>query len=261
MGVAPILAPSIGGLVMTAFGWRSVFGILFVFSAVTGTIAYFRLPESRSESERARSRAESIRSSIAAILSNRRFLGYALGGSLVTFAMFAYIGSASDVFINMYGFTPSLFGLAFSLNAGGYIAAAQVNRSLLRRYSSDQILRVATWIGCGAGLWILCDAFFGIGGAAGLLAPIFVVCSALGILQPNALAGAMTTDPHRTGTISALFGMMQAGAGAVGASLSAALHNGTPLPMALIIAGGFFSALIMYRVLPPWPQRRVEADS
>jgi DHA1 family bicyclomycin/chloramphenicol resistance-like MFS transporter len=71
----------------------------------------------------------------------------------------------------------------------------------------------------------------------------------------------MTTDPHRTGTISALFGMMQAGAGAVGASLSAALHNGTPLPMALIIAGGFFSALIMYRVLPPWPQRRVEADS
>jgi DHA1 family bicyclomycin/chloramphenicol resistance-like MFS transporter len=251
MGVAPILAPSLGSLLVGAIGWRGIFAVQAVFAISCGVAAYFRLHESRHHEERLRARAESLHSSFAAVLSNRRFLGYVLGGSLSSMAMFAYIGSSPDILMNGYGFSPQAFGIAVGVNAFGFIAAAQINRALLNRYSSDQIFRVANLCTALFAVWLVCDTHFSLFGMTGVLLPLFFIMSALGITQPNALAGGMSTDPHRTGTISAIFGTVQVSFGAIGATLSAAAHDGTARPMAAVIMVGFVGALVAFRTLVP----------
>jgi DHA1 family bicyclomycin/chloramphenicol resistance-like MFS transporter len=166
-----------------------------------------------------------------------------LASALSGVGMFAYIASAPDVFINIYHTTPGAFGLAFSCVAVGYIGAGQVNRVLLRRHSFDRILRIATIGNVFAALLLLVDASTGFLGIAGLLIPLFGIMAGFGFIQPNALAGAMTSDPHRTGTIASLFGFLQGTLASAGATLTAALHNGTPRPMAYVILLGMVSAL------------------
>jgi DHA1 family bicyclomycin/chloramphenicol resistance-like MFS transporter len=163
--------------------------------------------------------------------------------------MFAYISGSPFVFIERYGVAPAQYGWLFGLNALGLILASQLNRWLLARYPGGAILAVALAVHVAAGLALVLVAALELGGLAGLLGPLFFSVASLGLVQPNATAAAMARYGRAAGSASALLGTLQSVIAAGAGALVGALHDGTALPMAGVIAAcgvaGFLSLYLL----------------
>jgi DHA1 family bicyclomycin/chloramphenicol resistance-like MFS transporter len=251
MGVAPILAPLLGGWVLLVADWRWIFGVQAVFALVMGAAVLLTLPESLSPESRAHARGENPLASYAALLGRRRLLGYLLAGAFSGAALFAYVSSSPDVLIGRYHISPQLFGWVFGLNAIGIVGATQINARLARRYPSDAILAWANLAVFAIALLLLLAAVTGFGGVYGVTIPLFGIMAGLGFNQGNAQAGALNVDPRRAGTTSALLGAASFGAGAAAAALAGVFRDGTARPMALVIAVSLLIAVISLRTLAP----------
>lgn len=247
MGVAPILAPLLGGWVLSVAGWRAIFWILFGFGTLTGLAVLLGLPETRSEATAAHARSESVAKAYAALLRNPVAVGYVLTGALVSAAMFAYIAASPEVVITHFGVPATAFGWVFGANAVGIIGAAQLNRLLLKRRTPDAVMRASTLMAAGAAVILLADAVTGFGGLWGVLVPLFFAVAGHGFGSPNAVAGALHADPKRAGSLSALFGAAQFGIGALAQGATGLLHDGGPIPMAAVILACTLAAALALR--------------
>lgn len=247
MGVAPILAPLVGGWVLNVAGWRAIFWVLFGFGALTGLAVLFGLPETRSEATAAHARSESVARAYVALLRNPVAMGYVLTGSLVSSAMFAYIAASPEVVITHFGVPAVAFGWVFGANAVGIIGAAQLNRLLLKRRTPDAVMRGSTAIAALAGVILLIDAATGFASLWGVLIPLFFAVAGHGFGSPNAVAGALHADPRRAGSLSALFGAAQFGIGAAAQAATGVLHDGGPVPMAGVILACALAAFLALR--------------
>lgn len=232
MGVAPILAPMAGAFVLTLAGWRAIFWVLAAFGLAVGAAVFFRLTESRGEETAAQARSENPLSAYRALIGERRLIGYALAGALNGAVLFTYISSSSGLMMQTYGFSPGLYSLLFGCNAVGVIGAGQVNRVLLRRHSPDRVLGRASLAAVVFGLLLMTVAATGIGGPWTVLPLLFAALASYGLMAGNTMAGALSVDPRRAGSISALMGGLSFGAGALASSIGGALHDGTARPMA-----------------------------
>jgi MFS transporter, DHA1 family, multidrug resistance protein len=249
MGLAPVLAPLFGGWVLLIADWRWIFAVQLAFAIIVGSAAVLMLTESRSPEAAAHARSENAFSSYAALLKHSRLVGYLLAGAFSGAALFTYIASSPDVIIGFFHISPQMFGWVFGLNAIGFIAANQVNARLARRYSSDTILRLANLSIFGISLVMVADAMTGFGGAFGVLIPLFLIMTGFGFNQSNAMAGAMNIDPRRAGATASLVGASSLAAGAVCAALAGLLQDGTPRPMASVIAASLLAAVVCLRTL------------
>jgi DHA1 family bicyclomycin/chloramphenicol resistance-like MFS transporter len=247
MGLAPILAPLVGGWLLAIGGWRSIFWIQAVFAAAVGAAVFFTLPESRSPATAALARGEHPFQSYLALLRRPRLTGYMLTGAFSGSALFVYVATSPDIVIGHFHVRPQDFGWVFGLNAFGFIGASQLNARLARRVRSDTILRYSTWGAFAAAIVLLFDAFTGFGGLWGFIAPVFVMMSSVGFTQPNATAGALGEDPTRAGTTSALLGSTNFGGGALLAGLAGLVRDGTARPMALVLTLSLALAVITLR--------------
>ena len=233
MGLAPILAPIAGGWVLAVADWQAIFLALAVFGVLVGGLVFFRLPESRSEQVAAHARTESPFQGITAVARNRHIVGYAIAGGMGTASMFTYITCVPDLLIEHYGISPEHFGWFFGINAAGLIAGSQINRHLLKRRTSHDLLKIALAIGLGLTLILLVSALTGIGGLPGLLIPLFLVITCMGFVLPNGGASAMVIDLKRAGSTSAFTGSMSFALGASGSAIAGLLYDGSPMPMAV----------------------------
>jgi DHA1 family bicyclomycin/chloramphenicol resistance-like MFS transporter len=235
MGLAPILAPLLGGALLGLGGWRLNFWVMAAFGVAVGLAAVFRLKESRSDETTAHSRTESPLQAYLALMRERRLVGYALAGALNGATLFTYIASSPDLLIRIYGIAPAAFGWVFGLNAVGIIGSNQVNRFVLRRRTPDQVLARASLISVGFGLLLMIAAVTGVGGRWSVLPLLLMLLSSYGFLQGNTMAGALNVDPRRAGAISALMGAVSFGTGALASAAAGVLHDGTPRPMAVVM--------------------------
>jgi len=252
MGLAPILAPMLGSALVTFGGWRLNFWFMTVFGLAVGGAAVLRMKESRSEATAIQAAGENPLQSYIAVLSQPRLLGYALAGALNGATLFTYISSASGLLMGTYGASVALFPWLFSLNAIGIIGGNQVNRFLLRRRTTDYVLARASIVALACSVALVLAAFTGIGGRWTVLPCIFLVMSSMGFMQGNTTAGALSVDPVRAGSTSALLGAMSFGTGAVASRLVGLLHDGTPRPMALVMMLGLTgSALCLFTLALP----------
>ncbi|MBU4433601.1 MAG: multidrug effflux MFS transporter, partial [Alphaproteobacteria bacterium] len=144
MGLAPVLAPQLGGLIQLVAGWRGVFSVLAVFGLVIGVWVALGLTESRSAETLAQARSENPLKAFGALLRMRRLVGYGLAGTLNGAVLFTYIAGGPGVIMSTYGHSPMVFNIIFAFNAVGIIGASQVNRLLLRRTTPDRILMRAS---------------------------------------------------------------------------------------------------------------------
>jgi DHA1 family bicyclomycin/chloramphenicol resistance-like MFS transporter len=243
MGLAPILAPLIGGWILELSGWRTIFWVLFGFAALTGVAVFFGLPESRSQETAAAARSETPFAAYGALLKNPQVMGNVLAGGLISTATFTYIAASPELVIETYGVPASMFGWVFGANAVGIIGASQLNRLLLRKLPSERILMYAVIIACTAASVLTLVAVTGFGGLIGVLVPLFFAVGMHGLGSPNAIAGALAADPRRAGSLSALFGSAQFGLGAIGAAIAGFLHDGSPRPMAFVMLACAVGAL------------------
>ena len=247
MGLAPILAPLLGGWVLAVGGWRTIFWIQAGFAAVVGTAVLLTLPESRAEATAAQAKGENPFQSYLALLRRPRLTGYVLTGAFSGGGLFVYVATSPDVVIGHYHVRPENFGWVFGVNAFGFIAASQLSARLARRVRSDTILRYTTWGAFGAALTLVFTAFTGFGGLIGFIAPVFVMMASLGFTQPNATAGALGEDPTRAGAVSALLGSTNFATGAGLAALAGLIRDGTARPMAMVLTLSLALAVITLR--------------
>ena len=256
MGLAPILAPLLGGWVLAVGGWRWIFGFQVAFASVVTVAAFFLLPESRSEATAVQARGENPLQSYLALFRQPRLMGYVLTGAFSGAALFTYVAASPDILIGVFHVPPSRFGLFFGANAVGLIGATQINARLARRVRFETILSWANLAVFASSLLLAADAVTGFGGLWGIMAPMFLIMASFGFNQSNATVGALGVDPLRTGAISSLFGSASFGAGAAAAALAGAFRDGTARPMAFVIVGVLACAVICLRTLAP-PLRRV----
>ena len=236
LGVAPLLAPSAGALLLTVGGWRAIFVVLAAFGSLLLLAVWRGLPESRSAATARLAASESPLAAYMALIGHRRVLGFVLAGAFNGAALFTYVAGSADLLIGHFVLSQRAFSVVFALNAAGLIGAAQVNRLLLRRYRPVTIVRTAALSVIAAALLFLAAALTGAGFAVTNIG-LFGVLTSYGFVSANTLALALALDPRRAGSLSALIGATSFGAGALGATLAAALHDGTPLPMAIVITG------------------------
>ena len=232
MGLAPILAPISGAVVLQLAGWRAIFWVLAAFGLACGVAVFLRLKESRSEETAAQARSENPLRAYRVLISNPRLVGYCLGGALNGALLFTYISSSSGLVIETFGFSPFAYTLVFGANAFGVIGAGQVNRMLLRRLTPDQVLARASLAALGFGALLLIAAVTGFGGQWTVLPLLFCCLASYGLMAGNTMAGALNVDPTRAGSTSALMGGLSFGLGAFASWLGGVLHDGTAVPMA-----------------------------
>ncbi|SIN34313.1 multidrug effflux MFS transporter [Micromonospora cremea] len=250
MGLAPILAPTLGSGLLRWTEWRGVFAALAVLGALLIVVAALRLPETLPVVRRRHGGVGATMRDYRRLLNDRAFVGLVLVAGLAMAALFAYVSGSSFVLQEQYGLDEQQFGLAFGAGAVGLIAATQFNVRLLRRYTPQQILISALIGGTAAGLLLVMFATTGLGGLGTLLASLWLVLAAAGLALPNAPALAMTRHSEAAGTAAALLGAVQFGIGALSAPLVGLFGTGS-VPMAIVIAGGMAAAtLVMLLVVP-----------
>jgi DHA1 family bicyclomycin/chloramphenicol resistance-like MFS transporter len=245
LGVAPLVAPSVGGWLAAAVSWRAIFIVLAAFGAAVGVAVWFRLEESRSPATEAKARGESVAGAYWDLLQRRRLLGYTLVSACNGATLFSYIATAPDLVITIWGFTPGQFGLIFGIIAVGVIGSSQVNRWLLLRHAPDRILAVASLFALGFGMALLAAVLLG-ASKWFIMAGLFAVLTSNGFIAANALAGALNVDPLRAGTTSGLFGSANFALGAAASATAAALHDGTARPVAMVMAAALLLATFAY---------------
>jgi len=185
----------------------------------------------------------------AALLADRRYLGYALSGGFGQAGMFAYISGSPFVFIDLYGVPAHYYGWLFGLNATGIVAFTQANRRLLLKYDSDRVLDFGNLAGFLICILLLAAAVSNLAGLIGILVPLFFVVSLRGLTFPNASAGAMAPFPEKAGSASALLGSVQFAISAVASAAVGVFHDGTAVPMAAVIGTCGLLAFVSYRLL------------
>ena len=169
------------------------------------------------------------------LFGDRAFLTYALTGGVAIAGMFSYIAGSPFVFIQLYGIAPEHYGWVFGSNAAGFILMAQVNAYLLRYRGPGFWLRRAVWVYFGCGLILLAVTLVRPEHLWPLLIPLFGCIASLGFLMPNSSACAMAGQGRHAGSASALMGSLQFSVAAGASALVGALHDGSALPMAVVI--------------------------
>ncbi|WP_352336736.1 multidrug effflux MFS transporter [Psychrobacter sp. 16-MNA-CIBAN-0192] len=221
MGLAPILAPSLGALFLQFFSWHSIFWFLAAFGLLNLLLTKFFFFETLSEENRNTRPATEVLSQYWELLKDPTFNYPAIGGGLLMGAMFVYISAASELIMDTYGISSTHFGWIFGLNAAGFVGLTQLNQWLTNRYRILSILRFGAMMQviASAGLFIL-----GIGYGTDAWLPLVLACiffciSGLGLTQPNSSAIALAFQKHRAGMASALQGSLMFSVGIFGGLL------------------------------------------
>ena len=254
-GLAPILAPLIGGQILRFTTWRGVFILLTAIGAVMLTASALGLAESL---PRERRRAGGLGASVAPfrrLAADRVFIGYALALGLAFGAMFAYISGSPFVLEDIYGVSPQMFGIFFGINALGIVFMSQVSVRLIERVGPRRLLAIGLATAFTGGLLLLAVVMLG-GGLTLILPALILVVSSVGLISPNATALAMADHPDVAGSASAFLGLLQFFVGGLVAPL-VGIAGTTALPMAVVIASMTASAGLVFVLLTrPAPRPR-----
>ncbi len=243
MGVAPIVAPLVGGWLVVHVGWRWVFGIIAAFAAACLAAVTFGLPESLPPDRRQRRTAGEVLTVYGQLVRHRGLVGHSVSGSLVLGGVFAYVAGSPFLFIQHFHVRPEHFGLFFGTNAAGLIASSQVNGYLVRRMDPRRVLRGALVVAALAGATLVTAAVTGAGGMAGVLVPLFAFMCTFGFVVPTSTALAMAPHGRVAGNASAVLGSIQFLVGGSGGLAVSLLQNESVVPMTGVIAAFGLAAL------------------
>jgi MFS transporter, DHA1 family, multidrug resistance protein len=248
MGVAPMVAPLIGGHVLLIGSWRTIFWLQagFVIVAFAGL---FSLPETLPVERRREAKIGSMVQAYVRLLADKRYLGYALSTSFIYGGMFAYISGTPFVYIELFGVRPENYGYLFGINIVAMIIVNTANSRAVLKYGTDRVLRMGCALAALVSLVLLGFAVTGVGGLASIATALFLFMGLTGMVAANAMAGSMSILPEIAGSASALTGALQFIFGAVAGSAVGSLANGTAIPLAGVICACALAAALSNLVL------------
>jgi len=238
MGIVPIMAPTLGGFLEVAFGWRSVFGFAALLGVVLTAVVALRLPETLPATDAEPPTPLGMIRVFGRLIREPSFVVYV---SLVCFAyaiIFVFISVSSFVLQDVYGLTPIRFGLAFGVCSIGYVTGTLTGRRLTGRHGIDPAIRLGASLMCLGGVAVVAVVLAGAGGVVALLAGTVIAFAGAGLVLPQAMAGALTPFPAAAGAASSLMGVCQMTFGAVAgivvaAGLEASRFDDQAMPLAV----------------------------
>jgi len=251
MGVAPILAPMLGGLILQNFGWSFIFFFLAAYALLILVFAGFFLKETHSGDSNVSLLPKQVLIQYNKVLKNRGFFIYGIAGSVAMAAMFTYISGSPFVVRKVLQFDEIYFGWIFGANALGYISASQINRRLLKSYATQHIAQRVSIVFGILSIGLILQVIMNLPSMYLFIVNLFLFLSCLGFINPNMQALALAPFTKNAGVASALVGGLRMLSGVVASLLISLLHDGTALPMGLLmgVSGlGFFLILRFNKV-------------
>ncbi|WP_265564799.1 multidrug effflux MFS transporter [Streptomyces hygroscopicus] len=255
-GVAPVVAPLIGGQILRVTDWRGVFVVLTAVGLALTALVWVRLPETLPPGERHGGGVGTALRSMRTLLADRVFTGYTLAGGFAFAALFAYISASPYVVQEIYGASPQTFSLLFGLNSVGLVAAGQINgKVLVGRVSLDKVLAAGLAVVTLAAVALLLISTGALGkvGLTPVAVALFVLMSAMGITLPNTQALALMRTRHHAGSASALLGTSSFLIGAAASPLVGIAGEHTAVPMAVVqMAAALVAVACFVALCRPW---------
>ena len=235
MAIAPIIGPLLGGQIIRFSTWHTVFWLL----AVIGMLMFLSLlwlPETLPEKHRTNARLLTAFNNYGGLLKNKAFMRYTLCVTFYYISAYAFVAGSPFVYINYFHIDSQHYGWLFAVNIVGVMIVSYKNRTLVNRYSLDALLKVTTTLSMTAMLVLVFCVKADFGGIYIIVAMIFLFFSMNGIIASCATAAALDQAKEIAGSASALIGSMQYGSGIVSSLLLAYFQDGTPWPMACVMA-------------------------
>lgn len=243
LGVAPVLAPSLGAAVLLRGSWHWVFAALVVVAGALLLMAVLALPETLPADHRRPLKLRGIGATYLGLLRDVRFVILVLVAGLGMSGLFAYISGAAFVLQGRFGLDQTAFALVFGAGAVALIGTTQCNVVLLRRFAPQQIMVWALVAASVSGAVFVALASARVGGLVGFIVPVWAILAAMGLVIPNAPAVALTRHTEAAGTAASVLGAFQFGLGAAIAPVVGVLGN-DELAMAVVMSAGVMIALL-----------------
>jgi DHA1 family bicyclomycin/chloramphenicol resistance-like MFS transporter len=243
---APIVAPTIGGVLQVLFGWRAIFLMLVIFAAVAAVVAARLLPETLHTRT---SGPFSLRTMIGlyrSVIVHRGFLAN-LGIMTTSFiGLFAWVSGAPVVMQGArYGLSPVVFGVTFAMGAAGYMTGTFIGSRIVMRLGIDRMMGIGVFTMAAGGLIMAAVVALDLGNVIWFVGAMTIYLAGLGLALPSSMAGALTPFPDRAGTASALMGFVQQTGAAIAAGAIGLYLGRSAWPVAGTIAvAGCLASLI-----------------
>lgn len=250
--IAPIVAPTLGGLIATWQGWRAVFFWLAVAGAFLIVVLLFSLEESMPMRNRHALRPRHLVTNYWQVLSHRTCLLYLLIGGTSFGALFAYVSGSAFVFIDVFKVDPRIYGVLFAVNAFAIAIGAFVSGRLSTRgVSTNRLIIVGLVISFAATAALFGGAIFGGLNAFSIMPLLILNTFSMGLVTPNAVHGTLEPMPRIAGVASSAFGSIRMLGGAISSEVVAMWYHGTPVAMgatmALFASCALFIGVMLFR--------------
>jgi len=247
-GLAPVIAPILGGQLSRIMSWRGIFGVLAGFGGLLLAAGFFGLQETLPAERRVVGGFRRTLQGYSTLLHDRFFVGCALSSGLAGATMFAYIAGSTFVLQRIYGMSPQGFSLVFGCISLGLVGAAQGGARLALVWPLPRVLGFGLAINLLGATALLLTVVNDLPLPALIGALVIMVC-AVGLIFPTANALAMADYPDLAGTASSLQGLSQFLFGAVAAPLVGIAGEQTALPLGIVAISVSACALTSFSVL------------
>lgn len=261
IAVSPMLAPTAGGYLIAALGWKYVFVFLGLMAILMLLASIFKLPESYKPDPNYSLKPKPILTNFFTVLKEPQFYTYALISSITFSGLFAYVSSSPQVFMKIYEVSKTGYGWIFALLSVSFIGSSQVNSLILRWFTSKKIVTYALIAQCIFSLIFLVFAlnnWLSLYSTIGFIA-IFLAC--LGLINPNAAALSLAPFTKNAGSASALMGALQMGLGALASVMVSLFSEHSVVPMHLVMTVAAFIALCCLLIGRRFITTEVEASN
>lgn len=245
LGVSPMIAPTVGGYVTATFGWQVIFIILASIATLVLITVIFFLPESYQPDPTYSLKPKPIINSFLSVLKHPQFYTYAICGAVGFSGLFAYLAASPFVFMDVFGLSAKVYGWIFALLSVGFIGSSQVNSMLIKRYKSEQIVKVSLPCMVIISLIFLTGSISGWFGVGGTIVVIFAFLCCVGITYPNTTALSLAPFSKNAGTAAALMGAIQMAVGTLVSIVVSLFKSRSSIPMAGLMAAAAVLAFLI----------------
>ena len=245
LGLSPLVAPTAGGFVAVALGWRAIFLILLVLTGLVMAVVILFLPAGREPDKAVDLRPLPMIRTYLSILREPQFVTFTLAGSLAFAALFTYVSGSPVIFMELYGLEPQHYGILFAVISVGFIGASQLNILLTRYFRPDRIFSTVLPVQAVIGMLFVGVAFMGHPPVWLTILFIFLTMACIGMLNPNASALALAPFTRNIGSASAMAGFTQITLASVVSSVVGNFDSATLLPFAILMGASSLAGLIV----------------
>jgi DHA1 family bicyclomycin/chloramphenicol resistance-like MFS transporter len=245
ISVSPMLAPLGGSALIAVFDWRSIFLAMIVMAMLSIVLTALMQPETLAAKDRVPVNVPNLLRGSVDLFRDPYFMGLTFIGGFGMASFFVFIASASFVYSDHYGLTPTQFSLAFAVNAIGFFTASQFAAGLGERFGMKRVMLRASIGFALFAVALLAVALVAPVSLFVLMAMLFFANACLGLVIPTAMVMALDDHGDRAGLASSLGGTLQMVAGALMIAITGPFFDGTPVPMIAAIALCAVIALIL----------------